>query len=358
MKKELLQYICCPNCKKDLKLECFEINGIEIIKGTLYCDNCSVKFPIINGIPIFLPGSLSKNFFSTGNFSTEYISKTNNSQVFEDTFSYKEKKAVYNSFSYEWQRWSVLPEYAENDFLEITKVPKLHFNGKIGLDVGCGNGRYLEFCSNLVGPNGIMIGIELSDAVEIAYKRTQFLQNVHVIQADVYNLPLKEKIFDFVYFIGVLQHLPDPQGAILKAKYCMAAAGVFYGTFYTYSGMLLTSYVYILRFLRIFTINLPMKIILKISKLLSIPVYIVYKIPPKYLVKISPYFKAMIEQFPNKKNIGNPNFRYITHIWFDHLSVPIWQSFTKKQAERIVSNTNLEILPDNNWTGLVVAKKS
>jgi SAM-dependent methyltransferase len=59
-----------------------------------------------------------------------------------------------------------------------------------------------------------VVGIDLSDAVEAAYQNTCHLPNVHVVQADIFNLPFASP-FDLAYSIGVLHHLPEPKEGFL-----------------------------------------------------------------------------------------------------------------------------------------------
>ncbi len=55
MYKDLLDIICCPVCKGDLKLtDEKELNG-EIMSGVLVCEKCGNKYPIEEGIPNLLP---------------------------------------------------------------------------------------------------------------------------------------------------------------------------------------------------------------------------------------------------------------------------------------------------------------
>jgi SAM-dependent methyltransferase len=53
--------------------------------------------------------------------------------------------------------------------------------------------------------------VDLSAAVESAFAATRQLENVHIIQADIYRLPVRRK-FDYAFSVGVLHHLPDPKG--------------------------------------------------------------------------------------------------------------------------------------------------
>ena len=55
MKHELMDILVCPLCKGQLTLTSDEENEVEIVKGTLYCSECRVKYPIVDTIPNLLP---------------------------------------------------------------------------------------------------------------------------------------------------------------------------------------------------------------------------------------------------------------------------------------------------------------
>ena len=55
MKKDMLDILCCPICKGDLKLEITKEENKEIIQGTLTCKNCECSYSIEDGIPSLLP---------------------------------------------------------------------------------------------------------------------------------------------------------------------------------------------------------------------------------------------------------------------------------------------------------------
>jgi SAM-dependent methyltransferase len=80
------------------------------------------------------------------------------------------------------------------------------------LDAGCGKGRHI-FLAARFGARAV-VGVDLSDAVDAAFSNTRNLENVHVVQADILNLPFKAP-FDLAYSIGVVHHLPVPKAGFL-----------------------------------------------------------------------------------------------------------------------------------------------
>ncbi|GAM40666.1 hypothetical protein TCE0_039r13191 [Talaromyces pinophilus] len=78
--------------------------------------------------------------------------------------------------------------------------------GSIGLDIGCGNGKYLK-----VNQDVFIIASDRSDAlVRIA---TQHQPHSTVV-ADILNLPHPESYFDFAISIAVVHHLSTPERRI------------------------------------------------------------------------------------------------------------------------------------------------
>jgi len=83
------------------------------------------------------------------------------------------------------------------------------FAGKLGLDAGCGFGRHLHYATRY---GAEVVGLDLSEAVLAAYRNNRESSRAHVVQGDIYRPPFARGTFDFIYSIGVLHHLPDPQG--------------------------------------------------------------------------------------------------------------------------------------------------
>jgi len=82
------------------------------------------------------------------------------------------------------------------------------FEGKVVLDAGCGMGRFLKLGAEF-GSREI-IGVDLSNSVDAAYRNTRTLPNAHVVQADILALPFARD-FDYVFSVGVLHHMQNPR---------------------------------------------------------------------------------------------------------------------------------------------------
>ncbi|MFW6142533.1 MAG: methytransferase partner Trm112 [Candidatus Saliniplasma sp.] len=54
MKESLLDILRCPECKGELELT-IEKEDEEIEEGTLHCKECSIDYPIEDGIPNMIP---------------------------------------------------------------------------------------------------------------------------------------------------------------------------------------------------------------------------------------------------------------------------------------------------------------
>jgi len=54
MKRELTAILACPMCKGELELSVEEENEREIVTGSLYCQKCNERYPIVDTIPNLL----------------------------------------------------------------------------------------------------------------------------------------------------------------------------------------------------------------------------------------------------------------------------------------------------------------
>ena len=330
MKDNLLQYLACPDCEGDLRLDSNDRSeGGEVINGELHCSRCRQCFFIRGGIPRFAnPGGDLVQGNTAANFGAQWL-----------TFNHVE-------------------EHHEKQFLDwIAPITPDFVRGKVVLEGGCGKGRH----TRLIGRWGAreIIGVDFSQAVEAAYQNTRELPNVHIIQADIYRLPLKRS-FDYAFSVGVLHHLPDPQAGFTALVRRLKAGGA------------ISAWVYgrenngwIIKFvnpLRIYlTSKLPPRALYYISYLPSAFLYLLLRaiyLPTRDTQIGSRLFYAdylgYIARFPIKE---------IHNIVHDHLTAPIafyvsreefgrW--FEMEQTER----SQIHWHNRNSWRGMAFTRST
>lgn len=121
------------------------------------------------------------------------------------------------SFGFEWMRFSrvQLDSQTGRDeslraFIERTGLHPRDFSGKRVLDAGCGAGRFAELFTG-AGPE--VVGLDLSRAVDAAYDNLGRQPGVHIAQADLMHIPLRQQSFDLVFSLGVLHHTVSAERA-------------------------------------------------------------------------------------------------------------------------------------------------
>jgi len=191
MKRLLLEILACPKCKGQLSID----DADEIIKsGELACAGCSAVYPIVNGIPRFVPvDNYAASFgYQWNEFRKEQIDSFNGTTLSADRF---------------WSETGWKPEQLE---------------GRWVLDVGCGAGRFLDAASQ---SEAEIVGLDLSSAIDAAKENLKDRPNVHFIQASIYELPFKDGAFDLCYCIGVIQHTPEPSKSLASLARVIKSSG-------------------------------------------------------------------------------------------------------------------------------------
>ncbi|MER5252354.1 class I SAM-dependent methyltransferase [Streptomyces sp. NPDC002855] len=78
------------------------------------------------------------------------------------------------------------------------------------LDAGCGTGRALPALREVVGPSGVVLGVDLTPAMLETATRAGRDREGRLLLADVTRLPLRGASLDAVFGAGLISHLPDP----------------------------------------------------------------------------------------------------------------------------------------------------
>ena len=84
--------------------------------------------------------------------------------------------------------------------------------GAVGMDVGCGSGRWAQVVAPRVGH--LHCVDPAPAALEVARRRLEGVPNCELHIASVADLPVPDGSLDFAYSLGVLHHVPDTAAAI------------------------------------------------------------------------------------------------------------------------------------------------
>lgn len=177
MREHFLSDIQCPACASRFVVRDAQQKDSEIVGGELICDSQHHSFPIVDGIPRFVP---TKNYASgfgmqwNAHPQTQLDSK-NNTTTSTDRF-------------FNQTHWS------------------RDLNGEKILEVGCGMGRFTEVA---LQTGATCFSLDYSNAVDAAKKNLGSRNNYFLTQASVYEMPFAKDSFDKIFCFGVLQHTPN-----------------------------------------------------------------------------------------------------------------------------------------------------
>ena len=228
------------------------------------------------------------------------------------------KKKTQRSFSFQWRNFSVMSCDFKDNFLNyISPLEPEFFKNKLVLDAGCGFGRHL-YNAALFGAK--MVGMDFSDAIESSRENTRMLRNVYLVKGDIYNPPFTDKAFDFVYSIGVLHHLPDPEKGFCSLLRFVKNGGSIFIWVYSDSRKFINA---LLESVRIFTTRMPFTLLKIICFIFAALDYLI-TLSFKLLNKIG-ILNKIIEKitFERIKVYMRYPFQVTYADWFDRLSAPI-----------------------------------
>lgn len=99
-----------------------------------------------------------------------------------------------------------------DDYFNIFPWHRLPPGGGVGLDIGCGTGRW----SVLVAPRVQHLHLldPSAEALGVAKENLRGMNNVSYHLHSVATIPLPSRSLDFAFSLGVLHHVPDTEAAI------------------------------------------------------------------------------------------------------------------------------------------------
>jgi SAM-dependent methyltransferase len=202
MKREILDILCCPQCKHNLKLVEEEVSNCEVIEGTLVCTRCGIHFEISKGVPRMILNLNDRREMAEG-WGFEWKLREEGKFEINTLYGETEEKEVDHFF----------------DFFGITPED---LSGKVILDAGCGSGRLTK----ALGKYGAQIyGIDIATSIELVYEYCKPQKNVHIIQADILTQPFKNASFDYVWSKLAICYVRDPERAFKMLSNVVKSSG-------------------------------------------------------------------------------------------------------------------------------------
>ena len=316
--------------------------GREILEGTLTC-HCGQVFPIIGGVPRLLLKDMQYPLIKLyPDFFRRYGTLLNETGEHDHHDLHEMKEATIHRFGYEWTYFS---DYDCDNFSSfIQPLDKDFFKGKLGLDVGCGAGRHSSAASQ---KGAEIVAIDISQAVDAAYQNNKENESVHVVQADIYNLPFRHNTFQFIYSLGVLQHLPEPERGYLNLIPFLKDGGALFIWVYAYTLRKVA-----LEFLRALSQRLSNENIRRMAYLCNLLDYGIFVNLYRFLAHSAIFSRLAERCFPQRfKEYAGHGFRVAYADWFDRLSAPITNYYKKEELITWLTRSelhNTKILPVND----------
>lgn len=320
-KEQLLQTLRCPGCLGRL---CHPQPAPESADADLICVQCGERFPVIDGIPRLLLSPLREALLGSGS-----AMGTDERQV---------KTAL--SFGFEWNRFPEMYEEWNQSFLNYMQPHGAEFfRGKKVLDAGCGNGRFAYYAAKY---GAEVWAIDLGPAVDVARRNTGTGGNVQVVQADLHRPPFALESFDFIYSIGVLHHLPDPEAAFQGLLRFLRPGGEI--QIYLYWNPerqpLKSALLAGVTAVRKGTTRLPHAVVHALAYPAAVAAFGFFVWPYQVLKRI-PGAQRVAEKIPMKQYASFP-FRVCVNDQLDRLSAPIENRYTKQEVADWLSRARLE----------------
>ena len=193
METSSLNLLCCPRCNRTLtaQVPCVKLNGLELC---LYCDDCRVLFPVVEGMPAFVSKDEQISYgkrmdFMRALYAAFYTPLT-------DSF--------FNLFCGG-------ASSARHEVIDRLEIPQ----GGLVLETGIGPGDNLPYLHSRNGASSYY-GIDNQHKMlsQCSHNMRHWKINAELFLADAERLPFKDHMFDVVFHLGAINIFPDKKKAI------------------------------------------------------------------------------------------------------------------------------------------------
>jgi SAM-dependent methyltransferase len=326
VKPSLLEHLACPSCHGHLELTVALSQGAEVMEGDLRCRTCDSSYPVRRGVPRFAESALTE-----------------------------ESERTASAFGWEWRTFSRIDDHHEQQFLDwIAPAGRDTFRGRVVLEGGCGKGRHTRLASRYGA--AAVIGVDLSDAVDVAFDNTRDEPTAHIVQADLLRLPLRPASCDYAFSVGVLHHLSDPSAGFQALAGTVRPGGAV--SVWVYGAENNAWIAGIVSPLRVrLTSRLPPRLLHALSFAVALPLWLVLTCAYRPARRASlAWMRRLLFYYPYLGYISGFPFREIHGIVHDHLAAPVAHYLRRDRVEQWyrsigAHNTVIAWHNRNSWRG-------
>lgn len=357
MQPSLLNYLICSDCcSHELRL-CVtkkhrtSSGKIEIEEGSLVCGDCGETYVIKEGIPRMLPRDLRG---SMGCESDQVEGTLRTACGYDIHHLRKQSKVSRGGDSSCGQAINLeLARQYFCDYLALGTSDLQSLAGRVMLDAGCGGGRFMAVAHE----NGAadVVGLDLSiGGLLRARSLLDSIGHFHLVQGDITRPPFRPGVFDIVYSIGVIHHLPHPQEGFRALESLVCPGGRLWIWVYGLEGMSLVYRFSHLVWLRSLTRSWSLEAKFRLCRWFALGFGIYYLIPLRLLQRLFPYIVGRRLPF---EWLMHCNYEDIAYALFDRLQPPYTHYLRKAELEQWLSRLNRVSIEAPNKHGWVIKGK-
>jgi len=252
-----------------------------------------------------------------------------------------------SSFGYEWNAFDDIRDedeaFAAIYFADLD-LPGLA--GKVGLDAGCGKGRFTRILARYL--DGI-VALDGSQAVEAAARNLGDQDHVVVVRSDLRSAPFGPESFDFICSLGVLHHLDNPREGFRRLIDHLAPGGQLLLYLYSRPGTTDVRAVALrlATLVRKVTVRLPHRLLKVLSEPIAALLYGGVVLPGRWGQRRG---LAALDALPMTTYRDKP-FRSLVLDTFDRLSAPVEHRYVWAELEPWFDEAGLVVDAARDQTG-------
>lgn len=202
MKKRIIKLMCCPKCKGDLKLIEKEADGGEVFEGMLECGDCGKSCEVTASVPRMIVDLGDRDELSES-WGFQWAVQADGKLETDTYYGEKEEDEIGNFFKY-------------------LGISPADLQGKTILDAGCGCGRLTKALGKY---SAEVVGIDIASSIERINDYCSSEDNVHIMQADIVDIPFRDESFDYVWSKLAVCYTHEPEQAFANLAGLVKPAG-------------------------------------------------------------------------------------------------------------------------------------